>query len=351
MASTIAAITTGVGGIVQTADASGNLSLLSGTTTVVAVTPAGAAVTGTLGASGAFSGTSGTFSTTLGVTGVATLGNGAILGVPASGLLTNVTGLPIDAGTVGVLPVLRGGSGVTTSTGTGNNVLSTSATLVAPVLGTPASGLLTNVTGLPIDAGTIGTLSVARGGSGVTTSTGTGNVVLSTSATLVAPALGTPASGNLANCTGYPAAALPAGSVLQVLSTRTTTAQTITGGFVAVSGLSVSITPRSASNKILVQVSISYGGNGNNDWNIGQLMLYRGATAIGNSGVTSTTAISAFDESKLWGPLSYTFLDSPATTSATAYTVQIAASYNGIRINTSNENTGASTITVTEIQG
>ena len=173
--------------------------------------------------------------------------------------------------------------------------------------------------------------------------------------------LNTLASGNLSNCTALnatqlttgtvPAAALPAGSVLQVLSTRTTTAQTITGGFVAVSGLSVSITPRSASNKVLVQVSISYGGNTNADYNIGQLMLYRAATAIGNSGVTSTTAISAWDESKLWGPLSYTFLDSPATTSATAYTVQIAASYNGIRINTSNENTGASTITVTEIQG
>ena len=46
-----------------------------------------------------------------------------------------------------------------------------------------------------------GTLAVANGGTGVTTSTGSGNVVLSTSPTLVTPALGTPASGNLANCT------------------------------------------------------------------------------------------------------------------------------------------------------
>ena len=52
MASTIAAITTGVGGVVTTADATGNLSLLSGTTTVVAVTSTGATVTGTLSASG-----------------------------------------------------------------------------------------------------------------------------------------------------------------------------------------------------------------------------------------------------------------------------------------------------------
>lgn len=46
-----------------------------------------------------------------------------------------------------------------------------------------------------------GTLNVANGGTGVTTSTGSGNNVLSTSPTLVTPILGTPTSGNLANCT------------------------------------------------------------------------------------------------------------------------------------------------------
>lgn len=76
-----------------------------------------------------------------------------------------------------------------------------SPTLVTPALGTPSSGTLTNCTSLPIDGGTTGTLPVSRGGTGVTTSTGSGNVVLSTSPTLVTPALGTPSSGNLANCT------------------------------------------------------------------------------------------------------------------------------------------------------
>jgi hypothetical protein len=47
----------------------------------------------------------------------------------------------------GVLPVLNGGTGVTTSTGTGSVVLSTSPTLVTPALGTPASGVVTNLTG------------------------------------------------------------------------------------------------------------------------------------------------------------------------------------------------------------
>ena len=51
-----------------------------------------------------------------------------------------------------------------------------------------------------------GTVAVANGGTGVTTKTGTGNVVLSTSPTLVTPALGTPASGILSGCTVIPMA-------------------------------------------------------------------------------------------------------------------------------------------------
>jgi hypothetical protein len=46
-----------------------------------------------------------------------------------------------------------------------------------------------------------GTLAVANGGTGVTTSTGSGNVVLSTSPTLTTPILGTPTSGTLSGCT------------------------------------------------------------------------------------------------------------------------------------------------------
>jgi hypothetical protein len=49
------------------------------------------------------------------------------------------------------------------------------------------------------DAGPL--LKVTKGGTGVGTKTGTGNVVLSTSPTLVTPALGTPSSGILSSCT------------------------------------------------------------------------------------------------------------------------------------------------------
>lgn len=48
-----------------------------------------------------------------------------------------------------------------------------------------------------------GTLAVANGGTGTTTSTGSGAVVLATSPALTTPSLGTPTSGTLTNCTGY----------------------------------------------------------------------------------------------------------------------------------------------------
>jgi hypothetical protein len=114
----------------------------------------------------------------------------------------------------GTLPVANGGTGVTTSTGTGNVVLSNSPTLVTPALGTPASGVATNLTGLPISTGVsglgtgvatfLGTPSSANLLAALTDETGTGSAVFATSPTLVTPALGTPSSATLTNATGLP---------------------------------------------------------------------------------------------------------------------------------------------------
>ena len=114
-----------------------------------------------------------------------------------------------DAGPL--LKVTKGGTGVSTSTGSGNNVLSTSPTLVTPVLGTPTSATLTNATGLPIATGVSGlgtnvatflaTPSSANLAAALTDETGTGSAVFATSPTLVTPVLGTPTSGTLSNCT------------------------------------------------------------------------------------------------------------------------------------------------------
>ena len=141
-----------------------------------------------------------------------------VLGTPTSGTLTNCTGVPIDGGTTGTLPVSRGGTGVTSSTGSGSVVLSSSPTLssptfTSPVLGTPTSGTLTNCIGLPIDGGTTGTLPVARGGTGVTSSTGSGSTVLSASPTFTGTVSGAAASfsGNMAFNSGFGSAAVAYG--------------------------------------------------------------------------------------------------------------------------------------------
>jgi hypothetical protein len=76
----------------------------------------------------------------------------------------------------GTLAVTSGGTGVTTKTGTGSVVLNTSPTLVTPILGTPTSGTLTNCTFPTLNQNTTGTaaglsatLAVASGGTGQTT--------------------------------------------------------------------------------------------------------------------------------------------------------------------------------------
>ena len=119
-----------------------------------------------------------------------------ILGTPTSGTLTNATGLPLTTGVTGTLPVANGGTGVTVSTGSGNNVLSTSPTLVTPILGTPTSATLTNATGLPLTTGVTGILPIGNGGTGASGSSGTGVVVLTTGATITTPTLTAPTLNN-----------------------------------------------------------------------------------------------------------------------------------------------------------
>ena len=95
-----------------------------------------------------------------------------------------------------------------------------------------------------LSTGVTGTLAVANGGTGVTSSTGTGSVVLSTSPSLTTPVLGTPTSGNLSNCTADGTNNVGYRNIPQSGSDKTTSYSLVTtdvGKFVGV-GTSGSIT-------------------------------------------------------------------------------------------------------------
>jgi len=122
-----------------------------------------------------------------------------------------------------------------------------------------------------------------------------------------------------------PSSALPTGTILQVLSAEKTDTFTMsTTTFTLVTGLSQSITPRSTSSKILVIASVPF--TNTSTANSGHLRLMRGATAvfIGDAaGSRTRAAVSVEKISSNTGVSTISFLDSPNTTSAVSYSIQV----------------------------
>jgi hypothetical protein len=158
---------------------------------------------------------------------------------------------------------------------------------------------------------------------------------------------------------GITKASMPSGSILQIQSTTLSSVFTTSStSWADLTGMSVSITPTSATSKILVQISLNFQGDSSTQ---GYCRIDRNGTVIGVGDAygsryrfTINQYVNQQNEART---ISMTFLDSPATTSALTYKLQLTNQGLGtVYVNrstawadNSTSGTGISTITVYEI--
>jgi hypothetical protein len=152
-----------------------------------------------------------------------------------------ITSLPVAtaAAVSDVLPIVQSG----TTKQVTNALLFTNSTLVAPALGTPASGVLTNCTGLPIATGVsnlgtgvatfLATPSSANLLAALTDETGTGANVFATTPTLVTPIIGA-ATGTSLSLSSFSAISAAAPTIASATTIAPTTPIVFVSGTTAV---------------------------------------------------------------------------------------------------------------------
>jgi len=132
------------------------------------------------------------------------------------------------------------------------------------------------------------------------------------------------------------AAKLPAGSVLQVQSKNYQGAySTTTASWLDVTNFNVTITPTSTSSKILVNSLLQLGSSGWAGINVvrkvtGQadVIINQGNDTVGGKQNSTYGSIQVTQwGTELTAPMAMVYLDSPATTSAVTYQVQVVARY------------------------
>ena len=170
--------------------------------------------------------------------------------------------------------------------------------------------------------------------------TGTGTV------TLLAPITNTDRTITLPDATGTVAlqGGAGVGKVLQVVSAFTTTnTSTTSSSYVAVTNLTASITPSSASSKILVLVNMNLYGTASATE--AAVTIYRGGADL-TAGAGFADAYTGSTELIMQTPMMY--LDSPSSTSSLTYAVYIKRTQGAGTLQTSLRGT-TNTITLMEI--
>ena len=151
---------------------------------------------------------------------------------------------------------------------------------------------------------------------------------------------------------------VPKLNIVQTVKTDTF-AQDPNSNFIDITGLAVTITPTLSTSKILVQISIT--GAGMTSVNAASFRLVRDSTVIYAGDAASSRSLGFAGAISVDGSTTMstcgTFIDSPSTTSATTYKIQVYSNgtvyINKTKNDTDNANSlrGVSSLTVTEIAG
>jgi hypothetical protein len=144
-----------------------------------------------------------------------------------------------------------------------------------------------------------------------------------------------------------PKAALPTGSVLQVIQATTSSIITTNSTSFVTSGLSLSITPTSSTSKVLVMLIGGGAYNGAAGASV-YTTIYRGSTDLGYS-TYGLERLYSGSSTAILSPHSAMVLDSPSTTSSTTYTAYFKSSSGGATVNFSYNDGGITTLIAMEI--
>lgn len=268
--------------------------------------------------------------------------------VPSTGVLS-ANGVALTGNT------LTAGTGISVSSPTGASTITNTGVTS-----------LTAGTGISL-SGSTGAVTISSTGSGTVTSvSGTGTV----SGITLSGTVTTSGSLTLGGSLSVSRSNLPAGSVLQVVQvTKQDVFSTSSTSFVDITGYSASITPTSASSKILVMMSLNLGGT-NGTYHC-YLRLLRNGSAVtgalgsggqggggsapnGGNGAGTCTLHKNINDNRDMDCAVMNYLDSPGSTSTQTYNMQMAVQLNTFYVNRGGNAdvwnpSGLSTITLMEI--
>jgi hypothetical protein len=178
----------------------------------------------------------------------------------------------------------------------------------------------------------------------VVTGDTTGNLVFATGGANTV-ALTIDSTQNITTAKQFSFSSMPTGVVIQAVSATNTSAFSTSSGTFVTTGFSASITPRFSTSKILMMFSVFNMYQGGNM--AAAVTVYRGGTALDTNGFAQTYA--ATGSTITTGAGSGVYLDSPATTNSTTYTLYARNQNNNgtIQINA----TGIMSMVLLEIAG